>query len=164
MISASERCSRRGFRGFTLIELMVTVAVLAILATIVIPAYENLIRSSRRADGRAAATAVALALERRFSVYQRYDEIDGDGSIDFNELVKEAGLEEKLKSKTSVQGYYLFDVALSTVVGQPQYVITVDPVGSKSQAADKYCTQMTLNAFGAKGGTSAGTDYEVRCW
>jgi type IV pilus assembly protein PilE len=141
---------------------MVVVAVLAILATIAIPAYENQIRASRRADGRAAATAVALALERRFSIYQRYRDADGDDEVDFAELIKEAGLEDALKGGKSAKGYYTFEVAFGGA-GQPAFTITVDPVAGQSQADDKYCTQMTLDATGKKSGTPA-SGYDNRCW
>lgn len=51
-------------RGFTLIELMIVVAVIAILATIALPAFNEQVRQSRRADAVAQMGAIKLAMER----------------------------------------------------------------------------------------------------
>jgi len=52
------------YRGFTLIELMVTVAVVAIIASVAIPAYQSSVDKSRRKDCMGALTSFANAMER----------------------------------------------------------------------------------------------------
>lgn len=59
-------------RGFTLIEIMVVVAVLAILASIVIPSYTEQVRKGRRADAIAAINETAQALERFYTLNNTY--------------------------------------------------------------------------------------------
>ena len=51
-------------RGFTLLELMIVVAVVAILATVAYPSYLDSVRKSRRADGMAALVGVQLAQQK----------------------------------------------------------------------------------------------------
>jgi type IV pilus assembly protein PilE len=53
--------------GFTLIELMVTVAIIAIIAFIAIPSYQDTIRKSRRNDAMGALAGFANAMERHYT-------------------------------------------------------------------------------------------------
>lgn len=59
-------------RGFTLIELMIVVAVVAILASFAVPAYNEQVRKGRRADAMAAMNETAQALERFYTLNNTY--------------------------------------------------------------------------------------------
>lgn len=63
---------RRRVAGFTLFELMITVAVVAILATIAMPAYQDSVRKSRRAQAKADLVELAQNLERYHTVQNTY--------------------------------------------------------------------------------------------
>ena len=54
-------------RGFTLIELMIVVAVIAILAAVAWPSYQNQVRATNRADAQGALLGLAQAMERHFT-------------------------------------------------------------------------------------------------
>jgi type IV pilus assembly protein PilE len=58
--------------GFTLIELMVGIAVVAILGAIAFPSYRDSVRKSRRADAVKAITAVQQAQERSRGSWPSY--------------------------------------------------------------------------------------------
>ncbi len=53
--------------GFTLIELMITVAIVAILAAVALPSYRDSINKSRRAEARAQLTEAAQFMQRYYA-------------------------------------------------------------------------------------------------
>ena len=58
--------------GFTLTELMITVAIVGILASIAYPSYQDSVRKSRRGDAKAALMENAGFMERYYSTNFRY--------------------------------------------------------------------------------------------
>ncbi|WOX06684.1 type IV pilin protein [Microbulbifer pacificus] len=61
-------------RGFTLIELMIVVAIIAILTAVAWPSYQNHVRSTNRADAQGALLGLAQAMERHFTENGTYKE------------------------------------------------------------------------------------------
>ena len=58
--------------AFTLIELMIAVAIIGILAAIAIPSYQDSVKKSRRADAQGALMSLANAMERHFTESNTY--------------------------------------------------------------------------------------------
>jgi type IV pilus assembly protein PilE len=140
--------------GLTLIELMVVVAVLAILATIAVPTYDRYQRSARRADGKAALTAVALAQERAFSVYQRY--------VGLSSLDDLAGLDKEIAdNKLSPKQKYT--ISLVTDPPNPSNTFVAQAV---PRSEDLECQTLQINAVGQKTvtGSPAPTKTAAECW
>jgi len=127
--------------GFTLIELMITVAIIAIVAAIAIPAYQNYTREARRAEGRNLLLDAANREERFFADNNAY-------TSDVTKL----GYANPALSAT---GSYGLTIA-STATG---YTLTATPVAGTSQASDP-CAALKIDATGQKTATGTGTD----CW
>ncbi|MEO7917201.1 MAG: type IV pilin protein [Dokdonella sp.] len=125
-------------RGFTLIELMITVAVIAVLAAIAFPSYQDQVRKSRRGDAKALMMDLTQQFERRFTTDRTY-------------LNATALCGQSVPSPTTGTARYL----LTPVCTASTYAITATPQGT--QASDP-CGTMTVNQFGARTPTTAG------CW
>jgi len=63
---------RRQQNGFTLIELMVVVAIIGVLAMIAYPSYQESVTKTRRADGMSLLTNIVNAEERYFTQNNTY--------------------------------------------------------------------------------------------
>ena len=61
-----------GFRGFTLIELVIVMTIVGILAAIAFPSYQNSVRNSRRATAATDLLELAQWMERRYSLNNTY--------------------------------------------------------------------------------------------
>lgn len=133
-------------QGFTLIELMIAVAVIGILIAIAVPAYRDQTTKSRRAD---AITALEKAAARQEQYYFQYNAY----TTTVNNLGGSGG------TLSSPEGYYTITVSQTT--GQ-DYTLTASRVMTGPQASDTKCTTFTLDNLGVKNSTgSAGADI---CW
>ncbi len=135
----------RRSRGFTLIELMIVVAIAAVLAAIALPAYFGSVRKSRRADAITALNQVAQAQERWRA-----------NNTTYTNVLTGAGLNVPNPSS----GFYTLAVAGNSATG---YAATATAAGT--QAADTRCTSLTLTlAAGTITYTSTGSSSAAQCW
>ncbi|WP_160154505.1 type IV pilin protein [Microbulbifer sp. ALW1] len=66
-------------RGFSLIELMIVVAIIAIIAGIAMPSYQEYVKGSRRADAQGALMGLAQAMEQHFTQNGSYTGSEANG-------------------------------------------------------------------------------------
>ena len=116
--------------GFTLIELMVTVAVIAILAAIAFPSYQDFILRSRRAEGKSVLLSTQQLVERGYTYLNSY-------ASAVTSVVGASGV-------MSEHSYYLVTSASATAT---TYTLQSTPQGN--QANDK-CKTLTITQTGVK--------------
>lgn len=121
--------------GITLIELMVTVAIVAILAGIAYPSYQSQVRKSRRAAAQAFLMDVAARQLQRMVDVRSYATAFGVG-----------GLNMTLPSE--LNGFYTVTVAADNVPPGIGFTLTATPIGA--QVNDSACNPLTLDQAGAK--------------
>lgn len=138
---------RRIERGFTLVELMIVVAIVAILAAVAIPAYSDYLMKGRRTDGRSALLDTAGRLERYYSEYARYTTAVGSNVC------------APIVSAESPEKYYSL-TSTAPVCTDSTFLLTAAPQGA--QSTDK-CGSLTLTHVQVKG-VSGGTLAASSCW
>lgn len=140
IVLAKAQTKAQANRGFTLLELMIVVAIIAILGAVAYPAYQDSVKSARRADARSSLMSAQLAQEK-----YRGNNLSYGATADI-------GI-----PTTSEGGYYTIAVASNSGLA---YVVTATPVAGSSQASDA-CGTFAVNQNGPDTSTGyAGAD----CW
>lgn len=143
----------RNVTGFTLIELMIVLAIMAIILAIAIPSYNDYIRRSRRTQSIAQMQNIALMQEKFRSENPGYT----------TAWARLGGDPDAAPLSDTVGAHYNW--AVTTVAADPvagtaaSFTITATAQGD--QAIDKAqgtpCTPLTLTSVGAKGP-------DLKCW
>lgn len=152
---------RNNLRGFTLIEIMIVVSIVAILAAIAVPSYQEQVRKSRRSDATAALTAAASLQERWYFQFNGYtDSVDDIGGA----------------SGSLVSSEDFYTVAVSNNAGEGNcvgggairfncFTLTATPVAGTTQASDDDCASFTLTQLGERHAqNSSANDTTDQCW
>lgn len=142
--------------GFNLIELLITVLIVGILASIAYPNYINSIRRSRATDAKAVLMQAAQWMERFATINNRYDiNLAGD---DVETIFESSGL-----TQAPIQGqpkYYaitIFNVTTNT------FELRAEPIANSGQEHYE-CKTFTLTNTGVKGITDDATKPVDMCW
>lgn len=118
-------------KGFTLIELMITIVIVAILASIAIPSYRQYVIRGNRTAAQAAMMEIATQQQQFFVANRTYAEADDLG------FALPPGVAEN------------YDFEIDVDPGPPPgFEIIFTPRADSGQASD---VELTLNSEGVKG-------------
>jgi type IV pilus assembly protein PilE len=137
--------ARGGQRGVTLIELMTVVVIVAILATIALPAYRQYLIRAQRSDATTALLTLQQAQEKFYLQNSAY-------APDVATLGVPATSQHGLYTITTVPGPN----------GNQSFLATAAPISTQSQRDDTKCASLTLDDKGGRGTT--GTSTAATCW
>lgn len=133
--------------GFTLIEILIVVAILGVLTSIALPAYQNSVLRSGRAEAKGELMIVASDQERFFSSNNTY-------STDATPLIT-----TDATTRTTQNGLYDITVAAGGTGNiATSFVATATAIGD--QTADA-CATLTISSVGVRGATGDTAD---ECW
>ena len=138
------RSTRAPMRGFTLIELMIVVAIVAMLMMIAIPSYSYFMTKSRRGD----AEATMMDIAQREQQYLN----DARAYAPDTPTLYACAPPPACGVPVDVSSYYTITIAAPAGATPPTFVITATPIAGSPQAGD---VTLTLDNTGVRGPSSA---------
>lgn len=151
---------RRAQHGFTLIELMITIVIGAILLSIVVPSYQSQIRKSRRTEARDALLDLAGREERFYSVNNSYSSAASDLGY---------GTTATAITNLSIGSAY-YTVTVTTTAAAPTATpptsagFKIVATTANTQVKDKQCATFTIDQTGAQTSTDSTSAASTNCW
>lgn len=148
-------------QGFTLVELMIAVAIVGILAAIALPGYQESVMKSHRADAEADLMSLANAMERHFTEVGTYCNAGGAGGADScgDGGANDTGSPSVFQATSPSQGgtaAYNLSITGATAT---TFALSATPTGA--QTGDR-CGTLTLTNTGVRG--ISGTATLNECW
>jgi len=160
---------RKRQKGFTLIELMITVAVVGILTSVAYPSYLQHIARSRRTEAQTTLLAAAQWMERFYSENYRYDQNSAGTAVTDSTLFAS----RFTTSPPPGQGSAAYNIAVTVTSGvRDTYVITATRV-TGSVVDNDACGDLTIDQLGRRsidGSTWSSSKYASKaaaitaCW
>ncbi|MCS6947401.1 MAG: type IV pilin protein [Steroidobacteraceae bacterium] len=132
-------------RGVTLIELLITVIVVAILAGVALPGYRQYVIRAQRADAKTQLQQLAAALERCFTRFNAYNHADCAAQTSLPRLIGGGRYQLQARALTAAN-------------------FTIAAVPQGAQTDDTECRTLTLTSANVRGVTDGATRTAAYCW
>ncbi|BCG23003.1 type 4 fimbrial biogenesis protein PilE [Pseudomonas tohonis] len=146
-------------KGFTLVELLIVVAIIGIIAGIAYPNYQRYVMRTGRSDGQAWMMQIMQAQERFYSQNQTYTTNLGANGLAYRDSAGNAIAQDAAVISESNRYSITANACASTTIARC-VILTAQPRGG--QAADS-CGNLTLDSRGVKGVSGAGATV-ANCW
>ena len=142
-------------QAFTMIELMVAMAIVGIMSAIAIPSYQQYVMKSRRVAAITTLLDMASREERFYTSQNTYSILPSDIGY---------GTGTSVPSPSAANNYYTVSVATASVTCgiTSCYTLQAVPVAGSTQAKDAECGTFTYTSTGIKSQT--GTGSLKSCW
>jgi type IV pilus assembly protein PilE len=141
-------------QGFTLIEMMIVVVIVAVLLTVALPSYQQQVRKTRRSLGKAELMEVMARQEQFFLDHRRYAGVLTELGYPASPYAIDTDSNDQ--PATAPDRIYLIDI--STL---PR-TFTLFAIPQLSQSGDRLCGTLSLTSIGLKAATGSGSIAE--CW
>jgi type IV pilus assembly protein PilE len=141
-------------QGFTLIELVIAVCIVAILLALTLPSYQRQLRNTRRSLGSAELLQVMMRQEQYFLDRKRY----AATLTDLGFPASPYAIDTEGNAMPALAGDRIYLIELT--MHQDAYTLYATP--QLSQAADRLCGTLSLDSTGIKRATGGGAARE--CW
>jgi type IV pilus assembly protein PilE len=146
--------------GVTLIELMITVVVVAILAAVAYPSYQDYVLRANRAAAKGVLMEAAQLLERNYTTNNCYHRSDGACGTARTSNVCDTGTAGDVSLAglcvAPKEGTSRYNISFSSILSQ-SFTLQAVPIGT-----DALCGTLTLTNTGVKG--EGGTGSVADCW
>jgi len=134
--------TRRPHQGFSMIELLIVVAIIGIISTLAVVNYSDSVVSAARTEAKSGLQSISSALEKCRSLYGSYNSANCTVSLPF----------------VTENGYYSIN---SSNLAATTFTLTATPQSGTPPEKDTDCTTLTLDNRGTTGATGADTTV---CW
>ncbi|MBL8473332.1 MAG: prepilin-type N-terminal cleavage/methylation domain-containing protein [Rhodocyclaceae bacterium] len=136
-------CAKKSWRGFTLIELMIAVAVIGVIAAIAYPNYSQYVLRSNRSAAQQFMMDVAAREQQLLLDLRQYVAVAASADFPNGPTAGSPGLNLGVPSTTS--GKYTFAVTVNNAATPPTFTVTATATGSQTSDGN-----LTLDASGTK--------------